>query len=145
MFIDHEEVILITSVWRAVCLSESVIQTLNMKKYISADQMRELAWALSLLRNVLVFGVFMRVSLDVNVQKGFAKSALGHIAYMLVQGGKVFRDGGIYVEDKSTWQNQTDLERFWVLLTLENPFASMEVGSILLFSLYLLYLRFHYF
>lgn len=126
-------------------MSGHMLQGLYSKKLISSDLLQEVVWSLSNVRNVLLLGVSMRVAMDTEVQRGFAKSAIGHIAYMIVRGGLVFRQGTIYVTDKVQWQSYNDWKRLWLTLTFHNPFISIEIWSLFLFSAYLLYLRFYYF
>ena len=96
------------------------------------------------IRNLLVSAIFISCFLSTEIREGFAKSAIGHVVYMLVRAGPVFRLGSVYVGDRQLWQKMTDLERIRTLVMGRHPFMTIEVGSLLLLAAYFLYLRCFY-
>lgn len=70
---------------------------------------------------------------------------MGHVAYMLVRIGPVFRLGSHYLHneiDKRRWALLTDGERLAELIYEQKyPYLSLELGLLLLASVYFLYLR----
>ena len=144
LFLDssYKEVICITTVWRAISMSGHSAQALHFKKIIDKDQLFRFNWALSHIRNFVVGVIFALCVVYPRVRKGFGLSAVGHVGYILVRAGPVFRLGSVYVGDRPLWQGRTDQDRILVLLKGNHPFLAMEVVS--LASLGILFLLFKF-
>lgn len=132
LFLDsnYKEVICITTVWRAISMSGHSAQALHFKKIIDKGQLFRFNWALSHIRNVVVCMIFASCVIYPRVRKGFGVSAVGHVGYILVRAGPVFRLGSVYVGDRPVWQGRTDADRVCVLLKGNHPFLTIEVGSL---------------
>jgi len=61
---------------------------------------------------------------------------------MVVRMGPVFRLGSCYVKDRPSWQKLDDIERLLSLLSGNNIFLTIEVGSLTCLALYFLYNKF---
>ena len=73
-----------------------------------------------------------------------ALSSTGHIAYMIVRLGPVFRIGSMYIdnaEDKKRWGNNTDIRRLQILMSGKYPWFSFEIGLLAFACLYFASLR----
>lgn len=74
-----------------------------------------------------------------------AISAVGHVSYMIARIGPVFRLGSHYLDneaDKKRWTLLTDTQRLAELVyERKYPYLSLELGLLLLTSLYFMYLR----
>lgn len=123
-------------------MSGHAAQGLQRKKHISDDMLYRFNWLLSHVRNVIIAYIFWRCFTDENTKLGFARSAVGHVGYMLVRFGPVFRLGSVYVGDRPLWQKRTDFDRIRVMLSRKHPFLTIEVGSLFLLSCVFLYWRY---
>jgi hypothetical protein len=73
-----------------------------------------------------------------------AISATGHIAYMIVRLGPVFRIASLYFPDdmqRKAWNNMSDTQRLLALLAGNQPWLLLELGLLLGTSVMLLYIR----
>ena len=73
-----------------------------------------------------------------------ALSAAGHVSYMIVRLGPVFRIGSMYFEnkaDKERWAKNTDMERFRILISGKHPWFALELGLLAFGCIYFAYLR----
>jgi len=101
-------------------------------------------WILTHMRNSVVILIIIMILINSNIRRGFAISASGHIAYLLVRAGPVFRLGSLYLDDefKKKWQEEyTDYQRANYLLSGKNFYFSLEIGTMLLAIIILFYLR----
>lgn len=117
-------------------------QALHLKSSITADQLYKFNWILAHARNAILLYIIFANFTEFSTKDGFARSAVGHVGYMIVRAGPVFRLGSVYVGDKAIWQNHTDGKRLQLMVTGNFPFISIEVGSLVLFSCILLYWRY---
>ena len=140
-FLDNKEVIVITTIWRAVSMSGHLAQALQRKQYITPGQLYDFNWALTHARNVLIAGILVICYASEDIRSGFGRSAVGHVGYMLVRAGPVFRLGSVYVGDKPLWQSYTDSKRLSIMASGRHPFITIEVGSLVFLSLLFLYWR----
>lgn len=141
LFLDNQEVIVITTIWRAVSMSGHLAQALQRKKYITADQLYTFNWQLTHARNVIICGILWLCYAYPEIRAGFGRSAVGHVGYMLVRAGPVFRLGSVYVGDKALWQSFTDSKRLSIMASGRHPFITIEVGSLVGLSMLFLYWR----
>ena len=116
-----KEVIIITTLWRTVSMSGHSAQALHFNKTIDTNQLYRFNWILSHIRNVLVSIIFLLCLLYPEIRSGFGRSAVGHVGYILVRAGPVFRLGSVYVGDRPIWQKQTDHGRIATLLKGDHP------------------------
>ncbi len=137
-------VIAVTTLWRALSMSGHTAQALSLKKHITADQLFRFNWMLSHARNLYVLFILAVCVCQPSARAGFGRSAVGHIAYMLVRAGPVFRLGSVYVGDRPLWQGLTDWQRLALLLSGKHVFLTIEVGSLCFLSVLFLYWRLLY-
>jgi len=101
-------------------------------------------WLITHLRNVIVIFILLLIIIDSDIRRGFAISASGHIAYLLVRAGPVFRLGSLYLDEefKKKWQLEyTDYQRAQYLISGQNFYFALEIGTMLLTIIVLLFLR----
>ena len=101
-------------------------------------------WIITHSRNVVVVFVLLMIILNEDIRRGFAISASGHIAYLLVRAGPVFRLGSLYLDEefKKKWQDEyTDYQRAKYLISGKNFYFALEIGTMLLTIIVLAYLR----
>jgi hypothetical protein len=137
-------VIALTSVWRALSMSGHTAQALSLKKVISPGSLLRFNWLLSHARNMFVVGLLVLCYRYPTLRSGFGRSAVGHVAYILVRAGPVFRLGSVYVGDRALWQGLSDGDRLRTLMTGHHPFLSLEVGSLTLVAAVFMYWRMVY-
>ena len=132
LFLDsrYKELIIVTTVWRAISMSGHSAQALHYNKIIDKDQLYTFNWILSHTRNVVVGVIFLLCVIYPRIRTGFGLSAVGHVGYILVRAGPVFRLGSVYVGDRPLWQGRTDRNRLSVLLKGSHPYLTAEVGSL---------------
>lgn len=140
-FLDNKEVIVITTIWRAVSMSGHLAQALQRKQYITAGQLYDFNWKLTHARNVIVASILCACYWFPDIRAGFGRSAVGHVGYMLVRAGPVFRLGSVYVGDKAVWQSHSDWKRLSIMASGKHPFITIEVGSLVAVSILFLYWR----
>lgn len=73
-----------------------------------------------------------------------AYSASGHVAYMLVRLGPVFRIGSLYFPEEAQlqrWAQLSDSQRLGELLRGQHPFFALELGILATAVVYFAYLR----
>lgn len=146
LFLDSsfKEVIVITTVWRAISMSGHSAQALHFNNIIDKDQLYRFNWILSHVRNIAVSVILFLCVLYPRVRTGFGLSAVGHVGYILVRAGPVFRLGSVYVGDRPLWQGRTDRDRIAVLLDGKHPYLTIEVGSLCSLGLLFLVYKFCY-
>ena len=132
-FLDsaHKETIIIATIWRAISMSGHTAQALKLTGTITEKQLYRFNWVLSHVRNAYIVVILSCCVLSPQVREGFGLSAVGHVGYMLVRAGPVYRLGSVYVGDRPRWQGLTDSQRLAELLQGRHPFMSIEVGSLL--------------
>ena len=73
-----------------------------------------------------------------------ACSACGHLSYMLVRMGPVFRIGSLYFPEEAAlqrWAALNDTQRLRELVALKHPYFALELGLLLVACIYFMYLR----
>ena len=73
-----------------------------------------------------------------------ALSATGHVSYMIVRLGPVFRIGSMYLPnevEKKRWHDKTDVQRIFILLSGEHPWFTLELGLLAFACVYFTFLR----
>lgn len=122
-------------------MSGHLAQAWQRKQYITPGQLYDFNWALTHARNVIILAIFTLCFLYPEIRAGFGRSAVGHVGYMLVRAGPVFRLGSVYVGDKALWQSHSDSKRLAIMTSGKHPFITIEVGSLVCLSLLFLYWR----
>ena len=117
-------------------------QALHFKKVIDKDQLFRFNWILSHIRNFVVVIIFAVCVVYPRVRKGFGLSAVGHVGYILVRAGPVFRLGSVYVGDRPLWQGRTDRDRVLVLLRGNHPYLTIEVLSLTFLGVLFMFYKF---
>jgi hypothetical protein len=132
----------ITTLWRALSMSGHSAQALTLAKYWTKEQLHSFNWILTHARNIYVVFILSMCALSPQVREGFGISAVGHVGYILVRAGPVFRLGSVYVGDRPLWQGKTDSQRIGELLEGKHPFLTIEVGSLLFLAALFLYWKY---
>ena len=121
---------------------------LTYRKSLSPEQYHRLMWTITHMRNGVVVAVLAACASDPHVRRGFAISAAGHVSYMLVRIGPVFRLGSLYMEDaggedkKKWWSEQlSDAQRLRQLLSGNFNWFLLELSLLLLAIIVLSVLR----
>jgi hypothetical protein len=73
-----------------------------------------------------------------------ALSGTGHVAYLIVRLGPVFRIGSMYLpssEEKKKWHDFTDVQRIQVLVSGAHPWFTLELGLLVFLCIYFTALR----
>ncbi len=122
-------------------MSGHTAQALNLKRIITPQSLLRFNWLLSHARNLFVAGLLFLCYQYPALRAGFGRSAIGHVAYILVRAGPVFRLGSVYVGDRPLWHSLSDSDRLRTLMTGRHPFLSVEVGSLLLVAVVFLFWR----
>uniref|UniRef100_A0A7S3HSX0 Vomeronasal type-1 receptor n=1 Tax=Spumella elongata TaxID=89044 RepID=A0A7S3HSX0_9STRA len=139
---DAYDVIIITSIWRFISMNGHAI--LTMRKKLSNETYNRLMWIIAHMRNAIVVVVIALCLAYPTIRHGFALSACGHVAYMLVRMGPVFRIGSLYFPEESPasrWAALTDTQRLTELLSLKHPWFLLELGILFVACVYFLLLR----
>jgi len=95
----YSKIIFITSIWRFISLSGHSL--LSITHLLNSNTYYKLSWLLIHLRNIAIIITFILILIFHDIRRGFALSAVGHIAYIGVRAGAIFRLGGPYIEDKN--------------------------------------------
>lgn len=140
--ISHPKVIFVTTLWRFISMNGHAALTLRDK--LSHNILDKVLWKIAHARNITIITIFYLCITDDEIQRGFAISAVGHVAYMAVRLGPVFRLGSIYVEEgpvKEKWQQSGDFTKLKAVLLFKYPFLSVELLLLFALTVYFLYLR----
>ena len=104
---------------------------MTLRERLDEDIYDRLMWIITHMRNLVLVLVLALCVMYPTIRRGFALSATGHVAYMIVRLGPVFRIGSMYMKgekEKKRWSKElTDGERLQLLLageltpTLQTP------------------------
>eukprot|EP01038_Epipyxis_sp_PR26KG_P010725 gene10725-14403_t len=143
LFISNPKVALITAMWRFISMNGHAVMTLRGK--LSDNIYSSITWKITHSRNAILVIVLITCWFYPAIRRGFAVSAVGHLAYMLVRLGPVFRLGTLYLvskADKEEWQTASDLKRIKLLfIDWKHPYFALEIGILLIACVYFAYLR----
>jgi hypothetical protein len=134
-------VIILTVIWRFASMSGHTVVTY--REYFDKEIFYEIMKVTSMSRNIAVASILAICLVNPSIRRGFGVSAIGHISYLVVRIGPVFRLGSIYVKDgleKTSWQKLTDYERMEAVFALKYPLLSLEllvISSAIIFFLFL--------
>lgn len=90
---NYKEVIILTSVWRFISMSSHALAAFRTRYDQNPDLYTTYQWVLSYLRQLFVIIIIMLCIIYPPIRRGFGLSASGHVAYLLVRTGPVFRLG----------------------------------------------------
>lgn len=139
----YESVVIMTSIWRFISMNGHAAMTL--RDSISTKSYNQIMWTINHIRNIFMVFMLASIWMSPRLQRGFALSASGHISYMLVRMGPVFRIGSLYFSDrpdlKAQWEVMSDFNRLKAILSLKYPFFSLELALLSLTIIVLLSLR----
>jgi len=144
-FISDPTVSLITGFWRFVSMNGHAAMTVQ--KSISLETYRSIMWKISHARNLCVSLILLAMFFSPSIRRGFALSAAGHVSYMIVRLGPIFRLGGgggsVYMseEDNALWKSYTDGHRLAELSKGKHPWLSLELSLLFILCVVLLFLR----
>ena len=128
LFICHPTEIIITSIWRTVSMTGHA--TLVLRGKWKPDTIMKVSYILAQMRILVVFGILLICAVNSEVREAFGRSAVGHISYMMVRAGPVFKTGAIYLNDdeKITWNGCSDGEKMAHLIKGTYPMLSVELA-----------------
>lgn len=147
LFVHDAPTALWTATWRFISMNGHA--ALTYRKSLVPELYIQIMWAITHARNAVLIAVLVGCSVDPRLRRGFALSASGHMAYMLVRVGPVFRLGSLYMEggagaeDKKKWwaEQLTDGQRLRQLLSGKYNWFLLEVSLLLLGIVVMLALR----
>jgi hypothetical protein len=125
-------------------MSGHIIQYLKYINIINDTTLYKCNWILSHIRNSIIITIIIICITTPTVSKAFGESAIGHVGYILVRAGPVFRLGSLYLDEefKKKWQDEyTDYQRAKYLISGKNFYFALEIGTMLLTIIVLAYLR----
>ena len=128
LFIQEPTEIIITTIWRFVSMSGHALLVLRGK--VSPSTVYRLNWIVAILRIVIVLGLFVGCLYDKTLRCAFGRSAIGHITYMMVRFGPVFRSGSMYLDakEKEAWILHSECGKVYrIAMGQPNIFMSMEL------------------
>jgi hypothetical protein len=141
-FISHPSVAFYSGLWRFISMNGHA--ALALKDSISPAFYSQLMWTISYMRDLAMIFIMWLCYLYPELRRGFALSASGHIAYMIVRLGPVFRIASVYFPSsvmQEKWSNMTDLQRIGELLQGKHVWLSIELGLLTVTSVIFLLLR----
>jgi 1,4-dihydroxy-2-naphthoate octaprenyltransferase len=95
------------------------------------------------MRILMVISILITCICYPDVRIAFGESAIGHISYMMVRLGPVYKTGSMYLnkEEKIKWDNSTEKEKMYDLLTGKYLMFSIEVFLLIVTSIIFAVLR----
>jgi len=141
-FISNPTIAVLTGLWRFVSMNGHAALTL--KDSLSPKFYSQLMWAITHMRNLAMILVLCLCIVSPEIRRGFALSATGHVAYMIVRLGPVFRIASVYFPDsadRDRWSSLTDMHRLVELFQGKHLWLSLELGLLCLTSIVFMMLR----
>lgn len=141
LFISHPAEIIITTIWRTISMTGHA--TLVLRGRVSPSTVSKINWILAYMRIFMVLVVFYFCFTNDEVCGAFGRSAIGHISYMMVRAGPVYKTGSMYLNEKEKehWMSCTEEQKVIYLLTGKYLMLSIELSLLLLLSGILFTLR----
>lgn len=139
---NYPSTIVITALWR--CVSMTGHAALAFRDKLSPTIFDSVLWKVTHGRNISILLIWLFCWNDPKIRRGFAVSSVGHISYLIVRMGPVFRLGSIYVkegEEKTKWQSLSDWNRLQAIVKFQYPYFTIELGLMFLMVIFLFYLR----
>ncbi len=137
MFVDNEEVITLTCIWRAITMLNHTVVTFCLCRLFAKSPVENISIWLTFARILSILFLILCVTLNDDIQRGFAKSAIGHIGYMSRRVFELVQ----YQSDRSNWE----INKLPRLALSLDSITSVESFSLVVFSVYLMWLRFVYY
>lgn len=141
LFISHPAEIIITTIWRTISMTGHA--TLVLRGKVSSLTISRINWGLAYMRIFMVVLVLYFCLTNDDISGAFGKSAIGHISYMMVRAGPVYKTGSMYLDEKEKehWISCTDDQKIVYLITGKYLILSLELALLLILSGILLTLR----
>lgn len=141
LFISNPTEIIITSIWRTISMTGHA--TLVLRGRLDPKIISKINWFLAYVRILMVIFIIVTCVVNIEVRDSFGRSAVGHIAYMMVRLGPVYITGSMYLNDKEKliWMNSTEKQKIQDLLTGKYFWFSIEMVLLVFCSIYFAYLR----
>lgn len=141
LFVQSPNEIILTAIWRTISMFGHSLLVLRGK--INPLVLNKFSWFLSYLRNLFLIILLVLCFINQDIRTSFSRSAIGHIAYMAVRLGPVFKLGSMYLDssEKEEWTNMTDKERFLALIQGRHKWLALEIFLLTIAILYFGLLR----
>jgi hypothetical protein len=141
LFICHPTEIIITALWRTISMTGHA--TLVLRGRWKPETISTVSWFLAYMRVCMVLGILVICYLHDDVRDAFGRSAVGHVSYMMVRAGPVFKTGSIYLtdEEKLTWSECSDGQKILHLLKGTYLMLSIELALLVCASAFFMTMR----
>ena len=136
LFICNPTEIVITTIWRTISMTGH--STLVLRGKWKPETISIVSWILAYMRIAMVTSVLIICYLNHDVRDAFGRSAVGHISYMMVRAGPVFKTGALYLndEEKLLWNEFSDDQKLYHLLKGTHFMLSVELSLLVFTSLF---------
>ena len=127
LFIQEPLEIAITTVWRFVSMSGHALLVLRGRASpLIIDRMN---WGVALLRIAINLLVLLGCLVDLPLRRSFGRSAVGHVSYMMVRFGPVFKTGSMYLceEEKELWGKSSERQKVALLMAGQHVCLAVEL------------------
>jgi hypothetical protein len=84
-FVDRKEVIVIITFWQVVSTLRNPLEVAHWKKLMDDEQFSRITTFCSFLNNFMTVSILIACLSNEEVREGFARSAVGHIAFLLTR------------------------------------------------------------
>ena len=136
LFICNPTEIVITTIWRTISMTGH--STLVLRGKWKPETISIVSWILAYMRIAIVTSLLIICYLNNDLRDSFGRSAVGHISYMMVRAGPVFKTGAIYLNDeqKLVWNEFSDDQKLYHLLKGTHLMLSVELLLLTFTSLF---------
>ena len=113
--------------------------TLVLRGKWNPETISTVSWILAYMRIAMVTSLLIICYLNNDLRDALGRSAVGHISYMMVRAGPVFKTGAIYLNDeqKLVWNEFSDDQKLYHLLKGTHLMLSVELLLLTFTSLFL--------
>jgi hypothetical protein len=141
MFIIHPEEVLITTVWRTVSLGSH--GTLYLRGKVSQERYDNIKYGFTVMRIIVMNTVLLLCLFHSDVRRQFARSAVGHAAYMATRFGPVYSIGAPHftISEHELWMNGGFHEKFLFLLSGKQVLYATELLGLVFGIIFFICLR----
>jgi hypothetical protein len=141
LFICHPTEIIITALWRTISMTGHA--TLVLRGKWKPETISTVSWFLAYMRVCMVLGILVICYVRDDVRDAFGRSAVGHVSYMMVRAGPVFKTGSIYLtdEEKLTWNECSDGQKILHLVKGTYLMLSVELALLIFTSAFFMTMR----
>jgi hypothetical protein len=104
---------------------------------------KSISWTLAYTRNIFVPSLLLGCVFIPSIRRSFAKSAVGHLGYVVVRLVPSFKFGSMYLnaEEKVDWVRLNSFQKLKLLLSLKYKSFLLELLSLTTLTVYFAYLR----